>query len=86
MVTTESAEISRRQFLAAGGFAAATACLLPTALFAQYHSGYAIAFYILFCAIVSFMAAWMLKDYTNKDISEEYDKPEPSGLSARPAE
>ena len=35
MVTTESAEISRRQFLAAGGFAAATACLLPTALFAQ---------------------------------------------------
>lgn len=60
--------------------------LIATALFAQYHSGYAIAFYILFCAIVSFMAAWMLKDHTNKDISEEYDKPEPSGLSARPAE
>jgi metabolite-proton symporter len=60
--------------------------LIATALFAQYHSGYAIAFYILFCAIVSFMATWMLKDYTNKDISEEYDKPEPSGLSARPAE
>ena len=36
MVTTASAEISRRQFLAAGGLAAATAWLAPTALFAQY--------------------------------------------------
>jgi glyoxylase-like metal-dependent hydrolase (beta-lactamase superfamily II) len=35
MVTTASAEISRRQFLAAGGLAAATACLAPTALFGQ---------------------------------------------------
>ena len=34
-MTTESAEISRRQFLAAGGLAVATACLAPTALFAQ---------------------------------------------------
>jgi glyoxylase-like metal-dependent hydrolase (beta-lactamase superfamily II) len=35
MVTTASGEISRRQFLVAGGLAAATACLAPTALFAQ---------------------------------------------------
>ena len=35
MVTTASVEISRRQFLAAGGLAAATACLAPTALFAK---------------------------------------------------
>ena len=35
MVTIASAEISRRQFLAAGGLAAATACLAPTALFAD---------------------------------------------------
>jgi glyoxylase-like metal-dependent hydrolase (beta-lactamase superfamily II) len=35
MVTTASDEISRRKFLAAGGIAAATACLAPTALFAQ---------------------------------------------------
>ena len=35
MVTRASAEISRRQFLAAGGLAAATACLAPTALIAQ---------------------------------------------------
>lgn len=35
MVTTASAEISRRQFLAVGGLAAATAWLAPRALFAQ---------------------------------------------------
>ena len=35
MVTIPSAEISRRQFLAAGGLAAATAWLAPTALFAD---------------------------------------------------
>ena len=34
-MTTVLAEISRRKFLAAGGIAAATACLAPTALFAQ---------------------------------------------------
>ena len=35
MATTASAEISRRQFLAAGGLATATAWVAPTALFAQ---------------------------------------------------
>ena len=35
MVTIPSAEISRRQFLAAGGLAVAAAWLAPTALFAQ---------------------------------------------------
>jgi len=35
MVTIPSAEISRRQFLAAGGLAVATAWLSPAALFAQ---------------------------------------------------
>ena len=47
--------------------------LIATALFARYHSGYAIALYILACAIISLASAAMLKDYTNKDISEEYD-------------
>jgi MFS family permease len=47
--------------------------LIATALFAHYKSGYAIAGYILVCAIVSFIAAAMLNDYTNKDISQEYD-------------
>jgi MFS family permease len=47
--------------------------LIAAALFAQYKSGYAIAGYILFCAILSLVSASMLKDYTNKDISQEYD-------------
>ena len=47
--------------------------LIAAALFAQYKSGYAIACYILFCAILSLVSASMLKDYTNKDISQEYD-------------
>ena len=47
--------------------------LIATALLARYHSGYAIAFYILACSIVSLASAALLKDYTNKDISEEYD-------------
>jgi len=48
--------------------------LIATALFAHYHSGYAIAGYILACSIVSAVAAAMLNDYTNKDISGEYDQ------------
>jgi hypothetical protein len=42
------------------------------ALFAEFESGYAIAAYILVCAIISLIATAMLKDYTNKDISREY--------------
>lgn len=55
--------------LIAGG----PAPLIATALFAYYHSGYAIAAYILVCAVVSLIAASRLGDYTNKDISREYD-------------
>jgi MFS family permease len=47
--------------------------LIATALFAATGSGYVIAFYILFCAIVSISATAFLPDYTNRDISEEYD-------------
>src|SRR5258705_11988203 len=49
--------------------------LIAAWLFAQYGSGYAIAAYILFCAILSLVATSMLKDYTNRDISQEYDGP-----------
>ena len=48
--------------------------LIAAALFAQYHSGYAIALYILLCAVISFAAAALLPDYTNRDISQEYDR------------
>src|SRR6201997_4489183 len=43
--------------------------LIATALFAATGSGYAIALYILFCAIVSVVATAFLPDYTNRDIS-----------------
>jgi hypothetical protein len=46
--------------------------LIAAALFAQYHSGYAIAFYVLFCALVSLVSTAMLGDHTNKDISQEH--------------
>jgi MFS family permease len=55
--------------LIAGG----PAPLIAAWLFAQYGSGYAIAAYILLCAILSLIATAMLKDYTNRDISQEYD-------------
>ena len=47
--------------------------LVATALFAAFHSGYAIALYILACAVISFIAASLLPDYTNRDVSQEYD-------------
>lgn len=46
--------------------------LIATALLAAFGSGYVIALYILFCAIVSIVATAMLPDYTNRDISEEH--------------
>ena len=47
--------------------------LIATALFAAYHSGYAIAIYIAACAVVSLIAAALMPDYTGQDISAEYD-------------
>jgi MFS family permease len=49
--------------------------LIATALLAATGSGYTIAVYILFCAVVSLIATAMMPDYTNKDISEEHDRP-----------
>jgi MFS family permease len=42
--------------------------LIATALFAAYHTGYAIAIYIAACAVVSLVSARMMPDYTGKDI------------------
>jgi len=49
--------------------------LIATALLAATGSGYMIALYILFCAVVSIVATAFMPDYTNKDISEEHDRP-----------
>jgi MFS family permease len=48
--------------------------LIATALFAAYHSGYAISIYIAVCAVISIVAAWFMPDYTGRDISMEYDE------------
>ena len=65
--------------------------IIATALFATYHSGYAIAIFIAACAVISAIAAAFMPDYTGKDISMEYDETrvasaivsgqEPSGLA-----
>jgi metabolite-proton symporter len=47
--------------------------LIATWLFAQYQSSTAIAWYIAACAVISFLATMALKDYTGRDIAEEYD-------------
>ena len=47
--------------------------IIATALFATYHSGYAIAIFIAACAVVSAIATAFMPDYTGKDISAEYD-------------
>jgi MFS family permease len=45
--------------------------LIATALYAATGSPYSIAFYILFCAVVSVVTTLFLPDYTNRDISQE---------------
>jgi MFS family permease len=42
-------------------------------MYLSYHSPYAIAFYILACAVLSLIATAMMKDYTGKDIGGEYE-------------
>ena len=46
--------------------------LIATALLAATGSGYTIAAYIAFCAVVSVIATVMLPDHTNRDISQEH--------------
>src|SRR2546429_7285176 len=45
--------------------------LIATALLAATGSGYSVALYVLFCAVVSVSATAFLPDYTNRDISQE---------------
>jgi len=48
--------------------------LIATALFAKFGSGDAIAAFIVVCAVISLGATAALRDYTNKDVSREYDR------------
>ena len=66
-------------------FAGGPAPLIATALFAAYGSGYAIAVYIAFTAVVSLVSAAFMPDYTGRDISMEYDdRPTPDAALSRP--
>ncbi len=47
--------------------------LIATALFAAYRSWVPIAIYITICAVISVIATAMMPDYTNRDISLEYE-------------
>ncbi len=47
--------------------------LIATWLLAHYHTGYAVAAYILACAVISLFATLAMKDRTNQDIDHEYD-------------
>jgi hypothetical protein len=44
--------------------------VVATWLLGRYHSGMAIALFILVCAIISLVATSMLRDYTNRDPAE----------------
>ena len=47
--------------------------LIATWLFIKYNSAYAVAAYILVCAVLTLIATAMMKDYTGKDIEGEYE-------------
>jgi MFS family permease len=47
--------------------------LIATALFAAYHTGYAIAIYLTLCAVISFVSTEYMPDFTSKEVSSEYD-------------
>ncbi len=53
--------------LIAGG----PAPIIATALFAAYHSGYAVAIYIAACAVVSLISTAMMPDFTGKSIADD---------------
>ena len=55
---------------------------IATALFAAFASSFPIALYILGCAVIGIAATALLTDYTNKDISEEYDRIQPARAAA----
>jgi hypothetical protein len=48
--------------------------LIATALYAYYHTGYAIAVYLAVCAVISYVSTAYMPDYTGKDVAAEYDR------------
>ena len=52
-------------------FAGGPAPLIATALLAQYKTGYAIAFYMAVCCLISFVSVLMMTDRTNKALVDD---------------
>jgi MFS family permease len=52
-------------------FAGGPSPIIATWLLSRYHSGRAIALFILFCAVVSLIATALLKDHTGRDLHED---------------
>ena len=42
-------------------------------VFAQFHTGYAIAVYLAVCAVISYVSTAYMPDYTSKNVHDEYD-------------
>ena len=47
---------------------------IATALFAAFHSSIPICLYIVACSVIGIVATALLTDYTNRDISAEYER------------
>ena len=48
--------------------------LIATWLYANYHTGYAIAIYLAVCAVISYVSTAYMPDFTGKDVAAEYDR------------
>src|SRR5258708_13914263 len=46
---------------------------LATALFAAYHTGYAIAIYLALCSVITLISTALMPDHTGNDVSTEHD-------------
>jgi MFS family permease len=66
-------------------FAGGPAPLIATALFGAYKTGFAVAGYILACAIITLIAASLMRERARVDISQEYGEAETVVTSRGPA-
>jgi len=60
-------------YQSASVIAGGPAPLIATWLFGTFQTSYAIALYILVCAVLTLIATALMKDYTGKDIEGEYE-------------
>jgi hypothetical protein len=66
-------------------FAGGPAPLIATALLGAYKTGMAVAGYVLVCAVITLIAAALIRERARVDISQEYDEEEAELVPARRA-